>query len=187
MPTPRCVTSLGGPKPPKLPGACLNGLWYGWLRAFTGPIDEPREWRGNGDPLKKPEEIHRSKGFTRRVKHSSFPFHCPGSLHRKRREKSRRLFTSLRRGQQDRNLETTNGFLTHMSWADGIHQEDEVGENNGKREGSMTELEPLVAIKGGLLLPRKKQPTSRTRPSIVKRLEIYSSHPSPPPFVFFLR
>ncbi|KAI5313925.1 hypothetical protein L3X38_043101 [Prunus dulcis] len=44
MPTPRCVTSLGGPKPPKLPGACLNGLWYGWQRAFTGPIDEPREW-----------------------------------------------------------------------------------------------------------------------------------------------
>ncbi|KAI5342568.1 hypothetical protein L3X38_010443 [Prunus dulcis] len=76
-----------------------------------------------------------SKGFTRRVKHSSFPFHCPGSLHRKDREKSRRLFTSLRRGQQDRNLGTTNGFLTHMSWADGIHQRGRSGGKQWKEGG----------------------------------------------------
>ncbi|KAI5340458.1 hypothetical protein L3X38_019732 [Prunus dulcis] len=184
MPTPRCVTSLGGPKKPKLPGACLNGLWHGWQRAFTGPIDEPREWRVNGDPLKKPEEIHKSKGFTRRVKHSSFPFHCPGSLHRKRREKSRRLFTSLRRGQQDRNLETTNGFLTHMSWADGIHKRGRSGGKQWKDGGKYDGIRTLSGYKRRTSATQKNQPTSRARPSIVKQLEIYSSHPSPPPFVF---
>ncbi|KAI5354639.1 hypothetical protein L3X38_007537 [Prunus dulcis] len=93
--------------------------------------------RVNVNPLKKPEEIHMSEGFTHRVKHSSFPFHCPGSLHRKGREKSKRLFTSMRKGQQNRDLGTTNGFLTHVSWAAGIHQRRRSGGKQWKEEGKV--------------------------------------------------
>ena len=113
-----------------------------------------------------------SKGFTRRVKHSSFPFHCPGSLHRKGREKSRRLFTSLRRGQQDRNLGTTNGFLTHMSWADGIHQRGRSGGKQWKEGGKYDGIRTLSGYKRRTSATQKNQPIfSRARPSIVKQLE----------------
>ncbi|KAI5311863.1 hypothetical protein L3X38_041036 [Prunus dulcis] len=83
-----------------------------------------------------------SEGFTHRVKHSSFPFHCPGSLHRKGREKSKRLFTSMRKGQQNRDLGTTNGFLTHVSWAAGIHQRRRSGGKQWKEEGKALGIEP---------------------------------------------
>ncbi|KAI5342078.1 hypothetical protein L3X38_009953 [Prunus dulcis] len=119
-----------------------------------------------------------SKGFTRRVKRSSFPFHCPGSLHSKGREKSRRLFTSLRRGQQDRNLGTTNGFLTHMSWADGIHQRGRSGGKQWKEGGKYDGIRTLSGYKRRTSATQKNQPIfPELDQALSSSWKIYSSHP----------
>ncbi|KAI5337974.1 hypothetical protein L3X38_017248 [Prunus dulcis] len=76
------------------------------------------------------------------------------------------------------------GSLPMCPGRPGFLKEDEVEKNNGKRKEKYDGIRTLSSYKRRTSATQKNQPTSRARPSIVKQLEIYSSHPSPPPFVF---
>ncbi|KAI5313151.1 hypothetical protein L3X38_042325 [Prunus dulcis] len=77
----------------------------------------------------------------------------------------------MKKGQQNQDLGTANGFLTHMSWADRIHQRRRSGEKQWKEGGNYDEIRTLSGYKGRTSATQKNQPTSRARPSIVKQLE----------------
>ncbi|KAI5342275.1 hypothetical protein L3X38_010150 [Prunus dulcis] len=77
----------------------------------------------------------------------------------------------MKKGQQNRDLGTTNGFLTHMSWADGIHQRRRSRGKQWKEEGKYDGIRTLSGYKRRTSATQKHQPISRARPSIVKQLE----------------
>ncbi|KAI5355897.1 hypothetical protein L3X38_008792 [Prunus dulcis] len=83
----------------------------------------------------------------------------------------------MKKASKTETLEPQMGSLPMCLGRTRFIKEDEVGENNEKRKGSMTELEPLEAIKGGLLLPRRTNPFPELDQALSSSWKIYSKPP----------
>ncbi|KAI5316543.1 hypothetical protein L3X38_036250 [Prunus dulcis] len=93
----------------------------------------------------------------------------------------------MRKGQQNRDLGASNGFLTHMSWADRIHQRRRSREKQWKEGGNYDEIRTLSGYKReDFCYPEEPTHFQSSTKHCQAAGRSTQATPSPPPFVFFL-